>query len=108
MDPTNALRSDFTLMAAVADLADARSGELRMSLTRFGNDMLAVPPAVWGGAAAHQFRAVMARWNRESGQLCAALSAIATTLRGNAAGLGEASRGHADRIAAVGAELPGR
>lgn len=108
MDPTTKLHSDFAQMCSVAELAESRSQELRATLGRFGAAMLDVPPSVWGGQAAHQFRTVMTRWNSESAQLCAALSAVAQTLRGNAAGLREAAVGHADRIASIGAELGGR
>ncbi|MCB0926749.1 MAG: WXG100 family type VII secretion target [Mycolicibacterium insubricum] len=108
MSDQSTLNGNFTLMRSVADTADARAGELRTLLGRFISDMLSVPPSVWDGLAAREFRTVVDRWNAESGRLCTALERIAETLRGNAGGLGSAGDRHADRIAAVGRNLGGR
>jgi uncharacterized protein YukE len=63
--------------------------------------MTAIPPAVWGGAAALRFQDVVDRWNTESVKLHAALGRIAETVRGNAETLREAGELHGQRIAAV-------
>ncbi|MGV0834219.1 WXG100 family type VII secretion target [Mycolicibacterium thermoresistibile] len=100
-----ALNTDFELMTAVAAETDARNEELRALLQSFIGRMSAVPPSVWGGAAAVRFKEVVDRWNTESLKLHAALQRIAETIRSNERVLREAGDNHAHRIGAVATNL---
>nr|WP_197382530.1 WXG100 family type VII secretion target [Mycolicibacterium mengxianglii] len=103
---TNAsLSTDFALMRTAAQATDARSAEIRALLNGCINRLTAVPPAVWGGAAAARFKDVVDRWNTESVRLCHSLDGIAATIRHNEQTLREAGRQHAEQISAVAAEL---
>lgn len=99
------LSTDFDLMRTVAAAADSRNDEIRVLLQGFITRMEAVPPTVWGGLAAARFKTVVAHWNAESTKLCHALAGIADTIRNNEHQLREAAALHAQRIAAVTAEL---
>lgn len=96
-----ALTTDFDLMASVAAKVDARNDEIRAMLAGFIGQMTAIPPGVWGGAAALRFQDVVDRWNGESLKLHAALARIAETVRANANTLREAGELHGQRITAV-------
>ncbi|MEZ0050621.1 WXG100 family type VII secretion target [Mycobacterium sp. MAA66] len=98
---SGALTTDLDLMAAVAGKVDARNEEIRAMLAGFIGQMTAIPPGVWGGAAAMRFQDVVDRWNSESVKLHAALGRIAETVRRNADTLREAGELHGQRIAAV-------
>ncbi|MGB8404510.1 MAG: WXG100 family type VII secretion target [Mycobacterium sp.] len=98
---SGALTTDLDLMAAVAGKVDARNEEIRAMLAGFIGQMTAIPPGVWGGAAAMRFQDVVDRWNGESVKLHAALGRIAETVRHNADTLREAGEQHGQRIAAV-------
>ncbi len=100
-----ALTTDFELMCAVAAETDTRNEELRALLQSFIGRMSAVPPSVWGGAAALRFREVVDRCNTESLRLHASLQRIAETIRGNERVLREAGENHAHRIGAASADL---
>ena len=95
------LTTDLELMSAVAAKVDTRNEEIQAMLSGFIGQMTAIPPAVWGGAAALRFQDVVGRWNGESAKLHAALGRIAETVRGNAQLLREAGELHGQRIAAV-------
>ncbi|ULN44509.2 WXG100 family type VII secretion target [Mycolicibacterium crocinum] len=99
------LSTDFDLMRSVAAAADARNDEIRVLLHGFITRMEAVPPTVWGGMAAARFKTVVANWNTESTKLSHALAGIADTIRNNEHQLREAAQLHAQRIAAVTADL---
>lgn len=99
------LSTDFDLMRTVAAAADARNEEIRVLLRGFITRMEAVPPTVWGGVAAARFKTVVAHWNAESTKLNHALAGIADTIRNNEHQLREAAQVHAQRIAAVTADL---
>lgn len=99
------LSTDFDLMRTVAAAADSRNDEIRVLLQGFITRMEAVPPTVWGGLAAARFKTVVAHWNAESTKLSHALAGIADTIRNNEHQLREAAALHAQRIAAVTAEL---
>lgn len=105
MSAPNTLSTDFDLMRSVAGTTDARNEEIRAMLQAFIGQMSAVPPSVWGGAAAARFRDVVDRWNAESLRLYHVLHAIGETIRRNAATLQEAGHSHAAHIAATGANL---
>lgn len=70
-------------------------------LGSFIGRMSAVPPSVWGGAAAVRFREVVDRWNAESTALNHALARISETIRVNERTLREAGDSHSQQIAAV-------
>ncbi len=99
------LSTDFDLMRSVAAAADTRNDEIRVLLHGFITRMEAVPPTVWGGLAAARFKTVVAHWNTESTKLSHALAGIADTIRNNEHQLREAAQLHAQRIAAVTADL---
>lgn len=101
---TGALTTDLDLMTAVAGRIDASNEDLRTMLGAFMGRMTTVPAAVWGGAAAVRFRDVVERWNSESMALYAALQRIAETIRANERTLREVADGHAQAIAAAGAQ----
>jgi WXG100 family type VII secretion target len=95
------LNTDFDLMHAVAGQIDSRNEEIRAMLGSFIGRMSAVPPSVWGGAAAVRFREVVDRWNAESTALNHALARISETIRVNERTLREAGDSHSQQIAAV-------
>lgn len=95
------LTTDFDMMSAVAAKVDTSNEEIRAMLSGFIGQMTAIPPAVWGGAAALRFQDVVDRWNTESMKLHAALGRIAETVRNNADTLREAGQLHGQQIAAV-------
>ena len=97
----NTLHTDFDLMRSVAASADASNEEVRALLSGFIGRMESVPPSVWGGHAALQFKGVVAQWNGESTRLSQALAGIAQTIRNNEHTLSEAAHQHAQRIAGV-------
>ncbi len=99
------LRTDFDVMRSAAAAADARNDEIRVLLQGFISRMESVPPTVWGGLAAARFKTVVAHWNNESTRLSHALTGIADTIRNNEHDLREAAHQHAQRIAAVTADL---
>lgn len=101
----NALSADFEMMRSVAGTTDARNEEIKAMLQAFVGRMNGVPRSAWGGLAAARFQDVMDRWNAESLRLYHALSAIADTIRHNAATLQEAGQNHAHHITAVGGNL---
>lgn len=101
----SALSTDLELMRSVAATTDARNEEIRAALQAFIGRISSVPPSVWGGVAANQFKEVIDRWNVESTKLYHALHSIAETIRYNEAMLREAGEGHAHRIAAAGGHL---
>lgn len=105
MSAPNTLSTDFDLMRSVAGMADARNEEIRAMLQAFIGRMSAVPPSVWGGAAAGRFKEVVDHWNAESLRLYHVLHAIAETIRHNAATLQEAAHDHATHISAAGGNL---
>ena len=105
MAAMNTLSTDLDLMRSVAGTTDARNEEIRALLQAFVGRMTDVPPSAWGGLAAARFKDVMDRWNAESVRLYHALSAIADTIRHNAAALQEAGQNHAHHIAAAGGAL---
>jgi WXG100 family type VII secretion target len=92
-------------MRSAAAAADARNDEIRVLLQGFISRMESVPPTVWGGLAAARFKTVVAHWNNESTRLSHALTGIADTIRNNEHDLREAAHQHAQRIAAVTADL---
>jgi WXG100 family type VII secretion target len=98
----NALATDFGLMRAAAATIDNRGEEIRAMLGAFVGRMRAVPPTVWGGAAAARFIDVMDRWDAESLRLVAALRGIAETIRHNERTLYDAAQNHSHGIAAAG------
>lgn len=97
-----ALTTDFDLMVSVAGKTETRNDEIRAMLQAFIGAMSAVPPSVWGGAAAVRFREVVERWNAESLKLHSALQRIAETIRDNERVLREVADGHSQRIASAG------
>jgi WXG100 family type VII secretion target len=99
------LGTDFGLMSNAAAATEARGEEVRGLLRTFIADMTAVPPTVWSGAAASTFRDVVERWNAESMRLCAALEAIAETIRANESALRAAAERHAQALGAATADL---
>ncbi len=101
------LSTDFTLMANAAAATETRGDEVRTLLRGFIGQMTAVPPTVWSGAAASAFRDIVERWNAESVRLCAALDAIAETIRANEAALRQAADMHAQQLGSVAAGLDG-
>ncbi|MEO3760779.1 WXG100 family type VII secretion target [Mycobacterium sp. B14F4] len=101
MTTGGSLNTDFDLMTSVASRTDALNEEIRAMLQSFIGRMSAVPPSVWGGAAATRFRDVVDRWNGESLKLHAALGRIAETIRLNQQTLHEAADSHSHRIGAV-------
>jgi ESAT-6 family protein len=102
---TAVLSTDFALMHTVAEATDARSAEIRALLQSCIGKLSAVPPSVWGGAAAARFRDVVDRWNAESVKLCHSLDTIAATIRHNEQTLREAGQQHAQQIGTVAADL---
>ncbi|MGB3486457.1 MAG: WXG100 family type VII secretion target [Mycobacterium sp.] len=102
---TGSLSTDLSLMRSVADTTDARCAEIRTLLHGCIGKLSAVPPSVWGGAAATRFRDVVDRWNTESVKLCHSLDTIAATIRHNEQTLREAADQHAAQIAAVATDL---
>lgn len=96
------LTTDFDLMTGIADKVEVRNEEIRVMLGNFIGQMTAIPPTVWGGAAATRFQDVVNRWNGESMKLHASLQRIAETIRSNAAVLSQAADSHAQRIGATG------
>lgn len=95
------LSTDFDLMRDVATKIDARSADLRGSLSGFIGRMTSVPTSVWGGSAATRFKDVVDRWNAESTKLLSALDGIAATIRFNERQLSEAAQAHADQLSGV-------
>jgi WXG100 family type VII secretion target len=100
-----ALSTDFALMRSAADATDARSAEIRTLLQGCIGRLSAVPPSVWGGAAAARFKDVVDRWNAETVKLCHSLDTIAATIRHNEKTLQDAGHQHAQQIAAAAADL---
>ncbi|CAN5304451.1 type VII secretion system ESX-4 protein EsxU [soil metagenome] len=100
-----ALTTDFALMQTVATATDSRSAEIRALLQAFIGRMVAVPPSVWSGSAAHRFKGVVEQWNTESMRLCHALDTIAETIRYNERTLTQAADQHAQQIGAAAADL---
>ena len=99
------LSTDFALMHAAAEATDTRCAEIRALLQACIGRLTAVPPSVWGGAAATRFRDVVDRWNAESVKLCHSLDSIAATIRHNEQTLRDAGHQHAQQLAAVSADL---
>jgi WXG100 family type VII secretion target len=102
---SSALTTDFALMRAAAQATDTRSAEIRTLLQSCIGRLAAVPPSVWGGAAAVRFKDVVDRWNAESVKLCHSLDSIAATIRHNEQTLRDAGQQHAQQIAAASAEI---
>lgn len=103
--PGDGLTTDFALMSRAAAVTDTRAGEIRALLHTFITRMTSVPPSVWSGTAATTFKNVVDRWNTESVRLCAALDAIAETIRANERALQAATQQHAHDVAAAAGEL---
>lgn len=103
--PSSALSTDFALMQSAAQATETRCAEIRTLLQSCIGRLSAVPPSVWGGAAAARFRDVVDRWNAESVKLCHSLDSIAATIRHNEHTLREAGQQHAQQIASVSADL---
>ncbi|AQA06107.1 hypothetical protein BVC93_03650 [Mycobacterium sp. MS1601] len=99
------MSTDFALMRAAADATDARNAEIRALLQGCIGRLHAVPPSVWGGAAAVRFRDVVDRWNAETTKLCHSLDTIAATIRHNEQTLQEAAHQHTQQIAAAATDL---
>ncbi|MDH6244720.1 WXG100 family type VII secretion target [Mycobacterium sp. OTB74] len=99
---SGALNADFDQMAGVSTKIDGRNEEIRAMLGSFIGQMTAIPPTVWGGAAATRFQDVVNRWNTESIRLHASLQRIAETIRANAESLRYSAEAHSQRIGATG------